>query len=287
MSGNQDQELRSLVSLLPSIRRARFWRLYAEDGRRFLDLWAQGGRGILGARGDALGRVMKENVDRGLSAPLPSVWRGRLEKALLAWKPDYAAVRFFLSEERARAAFDASRSAFEALGGAETPSGIERKRSLGIERPMGEYLDSAEYAGASTDRGEAGKAHTALAILPCPAAWSPAVLLFRDPAEAERIESDLVPPQMLAVGTRSLAELSKFSSRVGEKHWRRADRRIAGLFRRAGPWLIPAYPEERHASIFRACLERGLLISPDYALPSLLPGDFDDGELKPLGELRP
>jgi 4-aminobutyrate aminotransferase-like enzyme len=33
-----------LPSLLPKVRRARGYRLYGEDGRRYLDLWQGGGR---------------------------------------------------------------------------------------------------------------------------------------------------------------------------------------------------------------------------------------------------
>jgi len=84
-----------LLRLLPAIRRARGYRLYAEDGRRFLDLWQEGGPGMLGAKGTGLGTAVKAAVDKGLAKPFPSIHERRLEKELLLLHPDYRAVRLF------------------------------------------------------------------------------------------------------------------------------------------------------------------------------------------------
>jgi hypothetical protein len=246
-----------LLALLPPIRRARLWRLYAADGRRFLDLWQDGGRGILGAKGEGLGRVAKAEIDLGRCSPLPSVWQARLESALRAWKPGYAASRVFLSEERALAA----------LAALAAPTALEL--------PLGEYLATPFDPSPIV-----------LAVLPCPAWLCPAALLFRDdPGPAALPASDLVAPAAAAIACRSLAELARFSARHSEDGWRRADRRISGLFERRGPWLIPRYPAYRHGDVFRACLAAGILISPDWARPSILPGEFDDGEIAPLSEM--
>jgi len=62
-------------SLLPVIRRARGYRLYGQDGRRYLDLWQGGGRALLGHRPARVTTVLKNVISTGLVTDLPSDWR--------------------------------------------------------------------------------------------------------------------------------------------------------------------------------------------------------------------
>ncbi|MDR2510242.1 MAG: hypothetical protein LBC77_06320 [Spirochaetaceae bacterium] len=72
----------TLMELIPTVKRARRWRLYADGGRRFVDLWQNGGRTLLGAKPDSLVRELKSAADRALFAALPSHHGKRLEAAL-------------------------------------------------------------------------------------------------------------------------------------------------------------------------------------------------------------
>ena len=251
------------LALLPPIRRARLWRLYAEgtaEGRqrRFLDLWMDGGRSILGAKGTGLGTAAKAAIDMGLARPLPSVWTRRLEKALLETYPGFASARLFPNRDRALAALGA------AFPGAEPA----------LLRPFGEHL-----------RGNApADSRFALPLLPCPALLEPGVVLAREGADAEALAAEQVPPAALAAAARALREFAAFSRVFGEGLWRKADRRLAPYFERSGPYLYPRCPETEYDTLFRAALGAGLLLSPEYAFPSILPGDFDDGELAALGK---
>ena len=96
--------VRDRLRRLPPIRRARLWRLYAEDGRRFLDFWMDDGRSILGAKGTGIGTTAKAALDTGLTRPFPSIRESRLEKDIHERYPDYPAIRFFRDEARATAA---------------------------------------------------------------------------------------------------------------------------------------------------------------------------------------
>jgi hypothetical protein len=71
-----------LLRLLPPIRRAREYRLYAEGNRRFLDLWQYGGRAVMGHNPPGVLRELKNTAERGLFAPLPGHLEGRFIKAL-------------------------------------------------------------------------------------------------------------------------------------------------------------------------------------------------------------
>jgi hypothetical protein len=260
--------MRNRLSLLPPIRRARLWRLYAEDrgpGKvwRFLDLWMDDGRSILGAKGVGLGTVAKAAIDTGLTRPFPSIREGRLAKALLARYPGYAAARFYRDEGRAL------RAALSIASGFAPP----------ILRPFAEHWKGTA-AGAETAAPAA--ARIAMPRLPCPAALSPAVLLFRDAADAALADGELLPPLQLACAHDALFELDRFGRSYAEPLWRRVDRRLRPFFERRGPYLYPRVAEDRYEGFFAAALGAGVLLSPAFELPSAIPGDFDDGEIAAL-----
>jgi hypothetical protein len=252
---------RTRLNSLPPIRRSRLWRLYAEDGRRFLDLWMEGGASILGAKGTRLGTAAKAAIDTGQTRPFPSVRQARLEKALLVAYPGHAAVRLYRDEGRARAA------AALATGG-EPPAEI---------RPFAEFLDPRGSGPAGP-----AKARIALPILPCPSALAPAVLLFADAQSAEASDGDLLPPLLLECAHRSLLEMERFRLTYNESLWKRVDRRLKAYFERRGPYLYPRCAEGAYEALFAAALSAGILLSPRYEGPSIIPGDFDDGELAAL-----
>jgi hypothetical protein len=151
----------------------------------------------------------------------------------------------------------------------------------GAEAASGQAEAAASRAGAA--RAEAYPA--ALALLPCPGPFAPYPLLFARKADAERAGGELLSPLSLIAGCRSLIELRGYAKSYGESLWSRADRRTKRLFEREGPLLYPRCAEADYPALFRAALGKGLLLSPDWGLPSLVPGDFDDGELKPLSAL--
>ena len=80
------EERRSRRSyLLPPgriVRRAREWWLYDQAGDRYIDFWQADGSAFLGHRPRGLGRLVEAEIDRGLWAPVPTAWPGRLERAL-------------------------------------------------------------------------------------------------------------------------------------------------------------------------------------------------------------
>jgi hypothetical protein len=269
----------SLLRLLPPIRRARLWRLYAQDGRRFLDLWMDAGRSLLGAKGLRLGTSIKSSIDMGLLRPLPSVWEGRAKKALMEAFPGFSGAVAFRNEERALrglgeflglrtddlALLDvASRDAGERLG-----SG--RVDAL-VVRPFGERLL----------QWQAAVPRFALPLLPCPSALAPGIVLVRDARDLDALRGELAPPASLACAAGALRELAAFSRIYGEELWRRSDRRLSPFFERRGPYLYPRCAESEYEGFFRSALAAGILVSPRFELPSILPADFDDGELAAL-----
>jgi hypothetical protein len=78
----QTDSINNLLETLPTIRRARGFRLYTEAGKRLVDLWQCGGAAILGHKPANVVRDMKNAAERGLFAPFPSGARRRFVKAL-------------------------------------------------------------------------------------------------------------------------------------------------------------------------------------------------------------
>ena len=268
--------VRDRLRRLPPIRRARLWRLYAEDGRRFLDFWMDDGRSILGAKGTGIGTTAKAALDTGLTRPFPSIRESRLEKDIHERYPDYPAIRFFRDEARATAAAAPLLAADESLP------------ILGL---FASYLGGTD-AMPRVALPRVALPRVAMPRLPCPAALAPAVLLFKEPESADGVEGDIVPPFALACAHRALAEFDRFMADYSEALWKKVDRRLGPYFERRGPYLFPRVGEpERPGSLpadydrlFDAALGAGVLLSPDPERPSIIPGDFDDGELARLAK---
>ena len=53
---------------------------------------------------------------------------------------------------------------------------------------------------------------------------------------------------------------------------------------RRGPYLVPKIRKSKYPEFFRTCLDRGLLISPEYETPSIVPIVADAGEFKSLAK---
>lgn len=292
MTMQLSHEAQARLAALPVISRARGWRLYGADGKRYLDLWADGGRSIAGRRSGASGRIAKESIDRGLDAAFPSFWEGRLRKAMLAWLPGYSSLWFFASETEALLALASGDGDFAARIGrgaslSEALNGFAAR--LRVESPFGGYRrDYKADAG-----GTAFDGRMAIAVLPLANAWSFGVVLgkgLENSGEAAIFPCEAfgsaVPAIKLATAARALADFRTFEKGYGEKEWSVIDPFVSGIFTRLGPWLYPAYPASEHDRIFSDCLAKGIVISPEYGEPSLVPGEFDAGEVAALPAIK-
>lgn len=301
-----------LLATVPVIARARGRRLYAADGRRILDLYADGGASVMGRREGAADRVAKESIDRGLASPFPSFWEDRLRKSILAWLPGWAGARFFASEADALLSLAGNDEAFarDLAGGAAFSAAFTSFRSrLLLELPYRAFrIDlpgaacasavvnaeasaevKAEASAEGTPEASALGGRFALTRLPAAPAFAVGAVLAKEPADVERLSSFAGAPATalgLAASARSLFDFLAFAPSFDEARWSLMDAYIGTIFKRSGPWLYPTYPETEHPRIFAACLEAGILISPDWRTPSIAAPEFDRGELAPLGAIR-
>lgn len=289
---------------LPPVRRMRLWRLYAEDGRRFLDLRLLDNRGFLGAKGRFAGTRAKNGIDLGLLKEAPGRHAERLRKTLAAEFPLLAAFRFFRNEERALAALSSTRS------GLYDPLARHAEAEDGPAAGAGRSPAAGTAAGVSAaavhrfflaeeDAARLSAIPVRLIPLPCPEPFGPAVLGFSEAEAAAPVPEDELPPIMPFTALRAWEDFRGMSVRLAggrrarsgegtpayaEDLWKNTDRRLSPFFERRGPYLYALCARADWEGFRARALEAGCVLTPEWELPSIVPGDFDDGELKNLAK---
>ena len=263
-----------LLQGIPRIGRARGFRIYDLQGRRYLDLFRDGA--LLGHRGAGSVTVMKSALSQGLAASLPSVWEKRLAAALARAFPRYPEVRLYSSHERA---WDA---VCRYLGGPLRPplhdpalDAVPRgDAAVAVWRPL---LPVA-----------ASGARALLPLLPFRVAGAPAPACFAD-AEASTVpQSDTVPGFILAAALRGFTSvLSPPEGGRGPLANPPVEKALdaAHGWSRAGPYVKALFPESEYPRVHAEFMRAGVLLSPGYPGPSVLPGDCSPGESRLLADL--
>lgn len=264
--------------LLPVIRRARGFRLYDAGGRRFLDLYRDGGGAILGHRAGAAGTAMKSVLSQGLAVPLPTAWEGRLVKMIGAMFPRHGEVRLFASRARALDALTGF------LGMRVRPEDLH---DPALDGPCSEGARAALWrpflpeADASVDPRIA-----VLPVLPLTICGAPSPVCFPTGAGAALPPGDHLPGFILAGAARAIADLAGLECFPGAAA-AGVEKAIDGsaCWKRRGPYVRALFDPERYPSVFDAFLREGVLLSPGHPGPSILPGECSPGETRLLARL--
>ena len=93
--------------LCPAVKRARDFKLYTYDGRVLLDLYRENGRAFSGHKSGKLVLTLKNAAEQGVFCSYPSVYGGRLQKALRTLFPAFPYSAVFSGESAAMQAADA------------------------------------------------------------------------------------------------------------------------------------------------------------------------------------
>lgn len=256
MFGPLSLEENSRISALPVINRARGSRLYAANGSRWIDCWADGGRALMGHRPGKVSLRLKSEIDRGLYAPYPNRWTQRLEKALLLLFPAYKTVRIFRDMERALTVTGKKDWPLDPL---DFPEGTSTERHHALwgrpflpNHPLGEFL---------------------FPILPLPGFTEVQVLLIaRD--EGHLPPSDLVSPLILAALTRACHTLRNGSNRACASG--------SDIWMMRGPYMVYRGNFEDYTQVFDCLFKKSVLIAPSPHRPSVYPLDISPGEKRLL-----
>lgn len=246
---------------MPVIRRARDYHLYDRDGNRYLDIYLNNGRCLLGHRPEGVFGVLKNALSKGGAAEYPSVEQSRFMKHVSKVFPDYRQVRLYRSSERAMealAAFFGDKSP-----GVTDPLTADNPGPVRLWRP---------FAPEDKDKPEA-----ILPIIPFPMASAPVVVCFK---AGNPPPSDSVPPFIAAALSRALGSLQSFGRQYNEDLWKHFD--APALWSRKGPYLVFRVPPADYFSLFEGFLHQGILIPPCRPAVGIVPGSFTPGEIAPI-----
>ncbi len=243
----------SRINRLPVIGRARGSRLYALDGTRWLDCWADGGRALMGHRPKGVSLRLKNEIDRGLYAPYPSLWALRLEKALLALFPGYSEVRIFRNAERAIAAFDFGEPPIDPL---DLPA--DRRASALWGRPLLPDHPEADFL---------------FPVMPLPGLTEVQPVMIKK-SNSDLPESDSSSSVILAALTRSCSSVMNGNTPIPAG--------FADIWEWRGPYMMFRGSQGEYDEIFESSFLQRVLIAPSKQRPSILPGDISAKELAVL-----
>ncbi|AEE16536.1 hypothetical protein [Treponema brennaborense] len=299
---NQSWYCDELSNRYGTVQRARGCYLYTRKGRRLVDLYQEAGRAILGwGNGSKAATVFKNTMNRGLTGSFATDAAYRLQRAVKTLLPEYDHVRWYSGMESACRAvskyFDfwidmplgehpILNSVADAL-----PEDIQNFTlddwmfTNGVPR-WRPWLDDAWFSSdfpiqdgfLELNR----KLQNAVAIVP-PFPWAGCCYLVAFVDDGSRFipPSDPVTPPFLDAVARAIYDLIAEIPNRSEKDWNRFDGVLLRYWKRRGPYLIPRVPPEKYREFYCHCADCGVVISPNYRTPSIVPygatpGDFSE-----------
>jgi hypothetical protein len=286
-----------------TVRRAYDYHLYTAKGVRLLDLCQEGGAAILGWRSGHAKLVLKNTVDRGITGSFPTEIEAELVRAVQEILPQYPTVRWYATRDRARLACASWLGLWSDIPLIESPllhpeastdigpsgdsplSAAHEIAGIPIWRP---WLDEAYYGmNGHLDSAFLHNAHDTLSTMvlsaPFPFAGGSTFAVFTSEENAAKAPpSDSIAPALLAAFARSFCDLAAALFERNEADWSKFDKYLEPFWDRRGPYLVPKMRKSRYPEFFASCLDKGILVSPDYAVPSIVPFVADPGEFKAL-----
>lgn len=262
---------RSLLGEMPQIRRAREYRLYSASGKRFLDFYQDGGHAILGHRPSRTILDIKNLLSRGQIAAYPSAYFAQAKKALLTLFPTAKEFRLYKSLESAISAIE--------LHTGETI----RPEMMSDPGRDDECSGRCSLWRPFVDEDRMG-APVLVPILPIPMPPAPAVVVFREKPSPDVPVSDICSPVSLVALKRGIYDLIRFMEDTDRKAWEAFD----GIdpWSRYGPYLNLAIDLADFPQVFHGFLEGGIVISPIFGRPSIIPPLYTTGEVKHFDKYR-
>jgi hypothetical protein len=265
------------VETVPLIRRARGFRLYDLQGRRYLDLYRDGGGALLGHRSGTAVTQMKSVLSQGLASPVPSVWEARLVRMIAAMFPGHGTVRLFSSRSRALDAVSCCIGMRVDLADLHDPAlgaAPPARPRASLWRP---FLPDADPGAAAWP--------AILPVLPLTVCEAPAPVCFAGLAGRGVPDSDGIPGFVLAGAFSALAQLKRCGEAFAVNPVVRRAIDASRGWARTGPYVRATFGPDAFSRVFGEFLRAGVLLSPTYPGPSILPGDCSPGEARLLARL--
>jgi len=256
--------MKKFYNLIPLIKRARGYRLYDYKGNRYLDLYQNNGHSILGHNTHYISKLMKNIISCGLISDLPSIYHKRIKKELKHTFDQYKSFLIFNSMEQAAATI--TKLTGKLIDKISDPV-LGDIREVSFYRPFLPKQILKELFS---------KARILVPIFPFSIGGSPVIVCFKD--TIANIPELPVSPLLLAGTLKSIYSLKKAALPewqknldINNKYWNKM-----------GLYIIPKITPKNYKKVFNFSLTNGILISPEYNKPSILPGEASTGEIKKM-----
>lgn len=241
----------SLIDNLPVIKRARFFYLYDINGKRYLDLYLNGGKNFLGYRIQGLNRLFKQTMSRGLISPYASVFKNQFINLVFTFFKEAGSVYIFKLEQ------DAKKFLLSLTG--------KDKVFMPWEKEEGIYEFKVGFRNIK---------YPMIFNIPLPDFMSVIIVVVDN--LSRKIEfKDNFDAVTLSLARHTLSKLLFYSKNLNIDF----NSFATSLFRVTDRYMFPLYDACYHAEIFNEFLKHGYLISPNFSIPSIVPLKFSKGDL--------
>ncbi len=276
------------------VRRARGCYLYTEKGVRLTDCYLDGGRALLGWDGGKARTVFKDTLERGANGSYCGGYESHLATAVRHLLPsEYTEIRWYYdSGVRATGSVgDLALGATGSVGGktcavsGSSADGTACVRDAVLWRP---WLDiCAESTPKPTRYPDIKIVHPitdrpAVIKLVPPYPWATSLCIYASCAEIP--PSDVVPAPLLAAYARAFYDLKTALGTFGENDFKQFSKQLSPLFDRRACWLFPKIPRDSYDDFAKRCLDAGIVVSPHYDVPSIIPWRANKGDIKRIAD---
>ncbi|MCF6334672.1 MAG: hypothetical protein L3J12_02905 [Spirochaetales bacterium] len=246
---------------IPKIKRSRGYLLYDTQGKRYLDLFLDNGRAILGHRLDGISGVIKSTVSKGLTAAYPSIYENRLEKQLRQLFPFVREFLVFGNMERAVSAlFSGKKMGSREAAFVDFPSLTDK---YGVWRPFWDNtLDWSRFKYF-------------IPVLPSIGSFGPVVICSN--TDEAVTGSDLLSPMFYDILIKSVVSLRRS---LDENNPGQKDFFDSPVWTREGIYLRFNIGGTEYSALFEEALKCGILLPPEEDIPGIIPLRFESGQIK-------
>ena len=304
-----------------NVKRARGIYLYTEKSVRLTDCFLDGGRAILGHGGGKAKTAFKDCFERGANGFYDSGLLPAFEKAVKQLLPrNFTTIRlytektaaplegisFSLESSREKAGAALEQTSFSSESSRQKPGAALEQTSFSLESSQKKaepvlWRPWLEISGKSTEQPTGypkiqivhnvdGDFPAIVKIVPpFPYATELCVYAFSTACGEEMLQNlpknDIVPAPLLAAFTRGFYDLKIALGTYTENDFKANSKVFEPYFIRNQCYLFPKIPEEKYKDFVLKCLDIGIVISPDYNVPSIMPWRANPGDLKKISKV--
>ncbi len=253
-----------------NVNRARGVYLYTEKGVRLVDMYLDAGRSIMG-RGNGSGKSMlmfKNAIAKGLTSNFESGRKHRATKAILASLKGFSSVAFFSSKESCAFAFCKALALdfnFEDIHATSMDSWAY-KNNIPIWKPW---------------QDESSDNKLCYVVPPFLLSQNVHIVVTKGSVEIPCVDINIASCTFEGLA-RSFYDFEKEKPNRSESDFCIFDEVLGDYFERKSCYLFPKVAEKDYKDFVLHCIDKGLLLTPYYNVPSIVPFTVNAGDLKKL-----